>query len=321
MKKTMGFLMSTKKNEKRRALLPSQIPFIKNKSRLFFETGYGEILGYSDDEYRKQGVTVSDKKEVLAKDVICDPKIGDANYLSLLSKGQIIFGYIHAVQNRNITDIIVNSSLTAIAWEDMFDGGRHVFWRNNELAGEAAIMHAFTLYGRLPYECKIAIIGRGNVARGAYRSLASLGADIVVYNRKMEDLLRKEIGEYDILVNGVLWDTDRQDHIVSREDLQHMKKGAAIIDISCDRSGGIETSIPTTIDNPVYTVDGILHYAVDHTPSLLFHTTTKVLGEVLVKYIDDIIEDKIESNITLKNAVIIKNGEILDKRITTYQKR
>jgi N5-(carboxyethyl)ornithine synthase len=321
MMKTLGFLVSTKENEKRRALLPEQISRIKNKNYLFFERGYGEVLGFADNEYIKQGVEVLSREEILTKEVLCDPKIGDADYLPQLRDNQIIFGYIHAVQNRNITDIIVNRSLTAIAWEEMFDSGRHVFWRNNELAGEAAIMHAFTIYGILPYDCKVAIIGRGNVARGAFRILSSLGAEILVYDRKMERLLRKEIGDYDVIVNCVLWDTSRRDHIIFREDLKRMKRNSVIIDISCDKAGAIETSVPTTISDPVYSVDGILHYVVDHTPALVFHTTSKVFGDVLVRYIDDIIEGNIESNDTIKNAIIIKNGVILDKKIINFQKR
>ncbi|KUO51479.1 MAG: N(5)-(carboxyethyl)ornithine synthase [Desulfitibacter sp. BRH_c19] len=316
--KSMGFLMSTKENEKRRALLPEQISGIKNKNYLFFERGYGKALGYTDAEYIKQGANVSSKEEVITKDIICDPKIGDADYLLELRENQAIFGYVHAVHNRNITDIIVEKSLTAIAWEEMADSGRNVFWRNNELAGEAAIMHAFTIYGKMPYECKVAIIGRGNIARGAYRILSSLGADIVVYDRKMESLLRKEIADYDVIVNGVLWNTNGQEHVIYREDLKRMKKSSIIIDISCDKAGFVETSVPTTIEDPVYISGGILHYVVDHTPAIIFHTASRVFGNVLVKYIDDIIEDNIESNDTIKNAVIIKNGIIIDKQILNH---
>src|SRR5690606_3339659 len=159
------------------------------------------------------------RHEATSKDVICDPKIGDADYLSDLEAGQIIFGWIHAVQNKFITDNILKRKLTAIAWEDMYEKGRHVFWRNTELAGEAAVMHAFTLYGKAPYECNIALIGRGNVARGAYKILSSLGANVTVYDRRTQKLLREEIDNYDVIVNGVLWDVYRGDHIIYREDL------------------------------------------------------------------------------------------------------
>ena len=102
----------------------------------------------------------------------------------------------------------------------------------------------------------------------------------------MEQLFRKEISKYDVIVNAILWDTSRKDHIIYKEDLKKMKKGALIIDISCDRNGGIETCIPTTIDNPTYVIDGITHYAVDHTPSLFYKTISESLSEIMIMYID-----------------------------------
>jgi N5-(carboxyethyl)ornithine synthase len=319
--KNIGFVISTKENEKRRAILPCYLKDIKNKNSIYIETGYGDVLGYTDDDYRNVGANVVSREEALTKEIICDPKIGDANYLKALDCNQLLFGYVHAIQNESTTDIILEKSLSAIAWEDMYEEGRHVFWRNNELAGEAAVMHAFTFCGKLPYECNVAIIGKGNVARGAYRILASLGAKIQVYNRKMEKLLRKEISEFDIIVNGILWDDTRKDHIIYREDLKKMKRNAMIIDISCDRAGGIETSIPTTIEKPTYYDENVLHYVVDHTPSLVYDTASDSFGKEIVKYLDYMLEDKIDECIVLQEAFIIKDGKIIDDRINEYQNR
>jgi len=317
--KTIGFPISTKENEKRRCLIPKHIPSIKNKKSMYIETGYGNVLGFTDEDYSREGVNVITKEEVLKKDIICDPKIGDAEYLSQL-KDQIVFGWVHAVQNKNITEIMVKNKITAYAWEDMYDSGRHVFWRNNEIAGEAAIMHAYTLYGLFPYNTKVAILGRGNVARGALKILTLMGADVMVYTRKMEQLFRKEISKYDVIVNAILWDTSRKDHIIYIEDLKRMKKGALIIDISCDRNGGIETCIPTTIDNPTYVIDGITHYAVDHTPSLFYKTISESLSEIMIMYIDDLIEGNMNNDV-LNNSLIIDHGKIIDQRIILFQNR
>ena len=317
--KTIGFVISHKENEYRRALLPYDLMKVKNTSSVYIEQGYGDVVGYTDDDYRKYGVNICSRDVALRQDVICDPKIGVAEYLELLTQGQTIFGWIHAVQNKDITDKIINAGLTAITWEDMYYKGRHVFWRNNEIAGEAAIMHAYSLHGIFPYDTKVAIIGNGNTARGAYRILASLGAEIVQYNRKTEYLLREEIGNYDVIVNAVLWDTKREDHIIYKEDLKRMKRNALIIDISCDRNGGIETSIPTTIENPVYEVDGIVHYVVDHTPSLFYRTISKSLSAICSGYIDMLVEDRFDD--VLKRAVAIKSGSIVDERINLFQKR
>ena len=317
----IGFIKSDKKNEKRIALLPKDIEHIRNKEHLFFEKGYGENLGIEDSEYTNLGCKICDKHKLLSSDIqiLCDPKIGDAGYLEEISEGKIIFGWIHAVQNRDITDKIMRKKLTAYAWEDMFEKGRHVFWKNNEIAGEAATMHALLCYGILPYDSKVAIIGNGNTSRGAFRVFTQLGARVNVYTRKMENLLKEELENYDILVNTVLWDTARKDHIIYKDDLKRMKKNALIIDISCDRAGAIETSIPTNLDNPTYTVDGVMHYVVDHTPTLLYRTISKELSKEIAKYVDCLIEES--SNEILQHALIIDKGIIVDKRINQFQNR
>lgn len=315
---TIGFPISHKENERRRALIPADVRKIKYAEQLFFEEGYGCVLGYSDNDYIAHGANIAPRKDILKKNIICDPKIGDGDYIKNL-KNQTIFGWVHAVQNKDITDILISRNLTVYAWEDMFEQGRHIFFRNNEIAGEAAVLHSFQCYGEMPYNMKVALIGRGNVANGALKILTMLGADITVYTRKTEELLREELSEFDVIVNGVLWDVERKDHIIYRSDLARMKKNALIIDISCDRNGGIETCIPTSIDNPVYSIDGIMHYAVDHTPSLFFRTSTRSLSEIMVKYLPELIIGNIGE--VLKGAKIFNNGKILDERINMFQGR
>ena len=319
MKYSIGFPISHKENENRRAVIPKHICTMSNPSDLYFESGYGKILGIDDSEYEATGAHICSHEEVLTKDIICDPKVGDADYLELLHKGQAVFGWVHATQNRDITDKLIDSAVTAFAWEKMFDQGRHIFWRNNELAGEAAVMHAFQCYGRMPYETNCAVIGRGNTARGVIKVLNMLGAEVVQYDRKTEALLRKEIGLYDVIINCVLWDINRKDHIIFKEDLKRMKKNSMIVDVSCDRCGGIETSIPTTIEKPTYYVDGILHYAVDHTPALFYKTFTYNNSQIITPFLDQLIEGRLSA--TLQDCEIIKNGVIIDEEIISYQNR
>lgn len=316
--KNVGFPISQKENEKRRCLIPSDIKNIKNKEAVYIERGYGDVLGYSDEEYLNAGVNVADLHEILRKDIICDAKIGDAKYLNGL-KNQTVFGWVHAVQNKDITDILIDNKLTVYAWEDMYEDGRHVFWRNNEIAGEASIMHAYTLHGLFPYDTKVAILGKGNTARGALKILTFMGADVTIFDRKTEKLFQKELDKYDVIVNCILWDTSRKDHIIYKKDLKRMKKGSLIIDVSCDKNGGIETSVPTTMDNPLYEIDNIVHYAVDHTPSIFYKTISKSLSEVVSKYIDFLIEDNVDRILT--DALIIEKGNVIDQRINMFQRR
>lgn len=316
--KTVGFPISHKENEYRRAIVPAHLKNIEHPELLYFEKKYGEVLGIEDSEYEAFGSHIVSHDEVLLKDIICDPKIGDADYLQKLNH-QTIFGWVHATQNRDITDKLLESGLTAFAWEKMFQKGRHVFWRNNELAGEAAVMHAFQCYARMPYETKVAVIGRGNTARGAIKVLNMLGADVRQYDRRTEGLLRDELGQYDVVVNCVLWDVMRKDHIIYRDDLKCMKHNSMIIDVSCDRNGGIETSVPTTIEKPTYMVDGVLHYVVDHTPALFHKTFTWNNSEVIWKYINEL-QKGIYGEV-LNDALIIQDGKIVDSEINKYQGR
>lgn len=317
--KTIGFPISHKENEKRRTIVPDELKNFKYTDYIHIEKGYGDILGISDLEYLNVGCHIENREEILKKDIICDPKVGDAEYLEQLSLGQIIFGWVHATQNKDITDKIVKRKLTAYAWEKMFYQGRHIFWRNNELAGEAAILHAFQCYGKMPYESKVAVLGKGNTARGAVKVLNMFGANVVQYDRQTENLLKEEIWQFDVVVNCILWDVKRKDHIIYKEDLKKMKKNSMIIDISCDKNGGIETSIPTSIANPIYYVDGICHYVVDHTPSIFYKTFSFENSKVVLPYLKQLITENTSSE--LEKALIIKEGNILDQEIIEYQKK
>lgn len=318
--RTIGLPISHKENEKRRALIASDMISIEHRDHIYIEQGYGDVLGLSDEDYIRAGVHVVPRDEVLRKDVICDPKVGDADYLNELD-GQIIFGWIHAVQNKDITDKLVARKLTCFAWEDMYEEGRHCFWRNNELAGEAAVFHAYMCHGVLPFRTKAAVLGKGNTARGAIKTLNYLGAEVVQYDRRQEFLFREEISQYDVVVNAILWDTSRKDHILYADDLKRMKRNALIIDISCDRNGGIETSIPTTIDSPIYMIGGITHYVVDHTPSLFWKTATEGISVEVAKYLDLFISEKTAMSSVLTGCRIIDHGRIIDQRIVDFQNR
>ncbi|WP_084178902.1 N(5)-(carboxyethyl)ornithine synthase [Virgibacillus alimentarius] len=319
--RTVGFPLNCKENEHRQAMILQDIAKMDHKDKLFFERGYGESFAVSDKMLRNVGVHVVSREEVLKQDIICDPKAGDADYIEKLSDGQIVFGWIHAVQNKKLTDTFLSKRLTAIAWEDMHEEGRHIFWRNNEIAGEAAIMQAFTCHGKMPYDTKVALLGRGNVARGAYKILISLGADVTVYDRRTEDLFREEAGKYDVLVNAITWDVSRTDHIIYKENVKKMKQDSMIIDISCDEGLGIETSIPTTIENPTYIVDGVLHYVVDHTPSIFYKTASKSISKEVKKYLPLIMKGKEKQNDLLRPAIILDNGRIYDHKILDNQER
>lgn len=319
--KTIGFLISHKNGEGRRAILPTDLQKVTHPEQLYFERGYGDAVGCYDYEYESFGCNIVDREKIFNCDIIVDVKLGDADYLDIIPSNKMLFGWAHAVQNLDFTTNMVKNKHTVIAWEEIFEEGRYIFYRNREIAGESAIMHAFRYCGKMPYDTKVAILGNGQTAKGALRILHGLGAEVDVYGRKLEQLFKKKMFEYDVLVNCIMWDTTRKDRIIYKEDLKKMKKGTLIIDVSCDPYLEIETSHPMPIDDPVYEVDGVIHYTVDNTPAMYPITVSKVLSEGIVKYIDNLVESEIcNYPKSLFEAIVINSGEIIDERIIKFRK-
>lgn len=313
----MGFVISRKNNEKRRAILPQDLAQVQHAAQLVFEEGYGDVLGLSDEDYRAVGAQIATREEVLKCDAIVDVKLGNADYLDQLEDGKLLIGWAHAIQDIKFTDGAIAGKHTVIAWEELFEGGRYIFYRNREVAGEAAVLQAYQHCGKMPYETRVAILGNGHTAKGAMRILHGLGAEVDVYGKRLENLFKEKMVDYDVLVNCVMWDTTRTDRIIYREDLKRLKKGAMIIDVSCDPELEIETSTPTTIDDPVYTVDGVIHYAVDNTPAMFPHTITKVLSEGFAPMLDGLLEGHLSEMV--QQAIVIEEGIIKDHRIADFR--
>lgn len=316
---TMGFVRSDKLYEKRISILPEDLLQVRNCGQLYFEEGYGLDFHIKDQEYKEAGAHIVSRKEALMQDIICDTKIGEASYLNQLKEHTQLFGWIHAGADPALTELLVDKKFTCFAWEDMYENERHIFWRNNQIAGGGGVLNAMQYCGFLPYGLRAGIIGRGDTAIGAYHMLSSLGADVSIYSRKQEVLFKKELSDMDIVVMAVRWDTQRKDYLISSEDRRKMKADAIIIDISDDVDGAIEQSISTTIAAPVYHRENILTYSVCNVPSIFYKTSTRGISHAVLPYIDELVSGVTGS--TLQKALIAKDGVILDERINRQQNR
>ena len=314
---SVGFLISHKNNEKRRALMPDELEQILHRDHLVFENGYGNSLGFSDEEYAQKGVRFAPREEVLKADVLVDVKLGDADYLDQIRPETVLCGWAHSVQNLDFTSKVLRAKHTVVAWENIYEYGRYIFYRNREVAGEAAVLQAFRYCGKMPYDTKVAIIGNGQTAKGAMRVLTALGAQVDVFGRRLENTFRMMMGNYDVIVNCVLWNTDRTDRLIYREDLKKLRPGTLIIDVSCDPHLEIETSHPTTIDDPVYEVDGIIHYAVDNTPAMYPFTVTRTLSQNFARYVDPLVTGDYPQN--LIDAIDVDHGVIKNEAIRRFR--
>jgi N5-(carboxyethyl)ornithine synthase len=317
----IGFVISHKENERRRALAPRHVSALGAPETLCFEAGYGDVLGCRDDDYVAAGARVASRETAWSREVVCAIKAPTPEEHGLLSEGQILFGWIHAVQNRDVTDLMLGKHMTGIAWEEMFDRGHYLFQRNRELTGEAGVIHALLCGGRLAVGLDAAVVGYGNVGRAAARTLQALGATVTAYDIDDEERFRREFPRFDIIVISVLWDVFRSDRLLYREDLARMKPGAMIVDLSCDHEMEVETSHPTTIEDPVYVVDGITHYAVDHVPALVWKSATDSIGEALLPSLDALSSRREDDDVILRAATVVRRGVIVDERISSYQGR
>ena len=348
---------SKKENEHRVPIHPDHISAIpKNiRNQLVFETGYGESVGMSDETIASMTGGIASRHKILSKIgnvILAKPVIED---LIEIKKGGVVWGWSHCVQSTDITQISIDKELTMIAFEDMYslDGpdneNRHTFYENNELAGYCAVLHALQLKGidgRYGDDKKVLIIGFGSVSKGAIHALQGRGyTDITVYSNRsiatisnvingckyvtVEDdsssnkSLVKLINKSDIIINGILQNPNNPITFIDKDNFTKLKERTLIIDVSCDESMGFFFAKPTTFSSPMFKIDTIDYYAVDHTPTYLWDTTSRTISNAIINYLPCVIVNKgtKPQKLTIKNATSIKDGVIKNKDIISFQRR
>ncbi|WP_150468510.1 N(5)-(carboxyethyl)ornithine synthase [Francisella sp. SYW-9] len=349
---------SRKESEKRLPIHPEYLLKIPGdiRNNLVFETGYGESFGVSDEKITSLTAGVAPRLEILkniGNVILAKPLLED---LTEIKEGGTIWGWSHCVQQKDIVQIAIDKKLTIISFEAMFSFNKdqnineHVFYQNNELAGYCSVLHALQLKGidgKYGDQKKILIIGFGSVSHGAIHALQGRGyKDITICTRRSigtlanvikgckyvtvpKDIISSKkfadlINKSDIIVNGILQDPNNPIMFIKEKNLSKMKKGTLVIDVSCDKEMGFTFSCPTTFKAPMFKVGNIDYYGVDHTPTYLWETATRVISNALINYLPTLIlnkNDKSSKKKTLKNATDIKNGTIQNKEIISFQNR
>ncbi len=333
------------------------------RRRLIFERGYGEPFGVGDAELEAQFGGTASRLELLRDcDGVLLPKPVRKD-LEELREGGILWGWPHCVQQMEITRAAVERRQTLLAFEAMFTWrngvrGLHLFYRNNEMAGYCGVIHALSLMGLDGYygpALEAVVLSLGSVSRGAIQALKGLGIDdIVVYTQRPPLKVRDRVlgcrygrivrgkegvtavtesgvrrplldvlAEADVIVNGILQDTDRPLMYMHEGDERRLKRGSLIIDVSCDRGMGFPFARPTSFENPTFKVGGATYYAVDHTPSYLWRSASWEISEVVVAYLEKVMggPESWERDETLRRAIEIRDGEILNPKILSFQER
>jgi alanine dehydrogenase len=236
----------------------------------------------------------------------------------------------------------------------------HVFDRNNEMAGYCGVIHALGLNGRDGYygpASKVCVLSHGSVSRGAIHALLGRGfQNVAVYTQRPpwavhdklpgcryaqmvqeegdEDLVALEedgrrrpliesLAEADVIVNGILQDTDRPLMFLNEGEEQRLRGGALIVDVSCDLGMGFPFARPTSFEEPVFKAGDVTYYAVDHTPSYLWRSATWEVSRVVVPFLRTVMEgpESWEPNETLRRAIEIRDGVIRNPKILSFQQR
>jgi N5-(carboxyethyl)ornithine synthase len=337
------------------------------RQKLIFETGYGLPFNISDDELALQSGGVSSRASLLSDIgavIIAKPVVSD---LKTLKKGGVLWGYPHCVQQLEMTQVAIDRKLTLIAFEDMFiwkpngEMGRHTFYKNNEIAGYSAVIHALQLKGidgHYGNQRKAIIFSFGAVSRGAIYALKAHGfRDITVCIQRPDHEVREEVldVEYvrikrgepneprlkliehdgtehplidlistaEIIVNGTYQNPSDPIDFIIEEEQYSLKTGSLIIDVSCDEGMGFYFAKPTTFKNPMFKVGTIDYYAVDHTPSYFWESASRSISAALIVYLPAILSGRKswQNNATIKNAINILEGVVVKEAILRFQHR
>jgi len=311
----IGIPKENKHNEFRVAAIPSTVSVLtKNGHTVYVEHGAGVGSGFPDNEYINAGAQMAEKEEVYAKcDLLYKVKEIEPLEYDMLRKGQIIFTYLHSNAHLEMTKELLNKRVVGIAYEDVDDDDSEfpLLIPMSILAGKggfiAALYFSQSVHGgsgRLLSNItgvttpRVSIIGCGWSGVGAAELAASFGNKVTMLDvsyKAMEKAKMKLpanveflysnrenlevcLKESDIIINCILWNKTRKDHLVYRNDLHMMKQGAIIIDVACDDAGAIETCNSTTHDDPVFYEEGIMHYCVDNIPSGFSRTASVLLS-------------------------------------------
>ena len=369
-KLTLGVIGTSKKEDERRVPIhPEHLQRLPEHicRQLIFEEGYGVPFGIDDVEIAAQTGGITTRHELLAdigSVILCKPVLSD---LQELREDGILWGYPHCAQQRSITQAAIDRKLTLIAFEDMFvwsptgQAGRHTFYKNNEMAGYCAVIHALQLKGidgHYGNQRKVIIFSFGAVCRGAIYALKAHGfRDITICIRRPDHEVREEvlgahyvriqkgnenearlivvehdgtkrplsdlISESDIIINGTYQDTNNPINFVIEEEKSILRPGSLIIDVSCDEGMGFYFAKPTTFKNPMLTIGGVDYYAVDHTPSYFWESASRSISAALIVHLPTVVEgrESWKQNKTIQNAIIIDGGVIKKSSIISFQNR
>ena len=318
----IGIPKEIKNNENRVGMTPSGVKeLVKHGHKVYVQHTAGEGSGFADDEYVKAGAEILPTIEATyaAADMIVKVKEPIEPEYKLVKKGQLLFTYFHFASDRELTVAMLESGATCIAYETVVgpQGGLPLLIPMSEVAGRMSVQEGCrflekpqggrgVLLGGVPgvKPAKVLVLGGGVVGRNAALMAAGLGADVTITDISLPTLrhlaevmpknvktlfssrhnIEQELPSTDLVIGSVLIPGAKAPKLITADMLPLMRKGSVIVDVAIDQGGCFETSHATTHSDPVYEVDGIIHYAVANIPGAVPYTSTLALTNATLPY-------------------------------------
>ncbi|RFC46319.1 MAG: alanine dehydrogenase [Verrucomicrobia bacterium] len=317
----VGVPKEIKEQENRVAMVPSGVAqLVRSGIEVVVESGAGKGADYQDREYAEAGAkVVATHEEVFSEaGLIVKVKEPLPSELPLLRREHLLFTYLHLAASRPLTESLLQSGCTAIAYETVSLGGRlPLLEPMSEVAGRMSVLvGAFflakhsggrgTLLGGVPgvLPGRVVILGGGTCGINAAKVATGIGAETIILEidhdrmRFLDDTLEAAQTLYsseaalldllprtDLLIGAVLVPGSKAPKLVTREMLRAMRDGTVVVDIAVDQGGCVETTRPTTHQNPVFTEEGVIHYCVANMPGAYARTSTQALTNVTFRYV------------------------------------
>ena len=349
----IGIPKEIKNNENRVGMTPDGVAeLVKHGHEVFVQHTAGEGSGFADAAYEKVGAKILPTIEAVydVAEMIIKVKEPIKPEYPLLKHGQLVFTYFHLACDLELTEAMVKSGAVCLAYETVQTADKRLplLVPMSEVAGRmASINGAYYLQktkggkGKLMSgvpgvkPAKVLVLGGGIVGEAAARMAAGMGAEVFITDISLPRLrqldaelpanvhtlystehnIRKELKDVDIVVGSVLVPGDKAPHLITRDMLKEMEPGTVLVDVAIDQGGCFETSHPTTHSDPVYEVDGIVHYAVANIPGAVPNTSTAALTNATLKYALAL-ADKGWKKACREDAALYKGLNVVEGKIT-----
>lgn len=348
----IGVPKEVKVAESRVGLTPSAVQALVGRGHsVFVETQAGVSIGFTDDQFQNAGATIANCAQEVFEfaDLVVKVKEPQSSEIKMLKSDHILFTYLHLAASRDLTEGLLNSGCTAIAYETVRDSDSRLplLMPMSQVAGRMAAQVAAEclmlprggsgrLMGGVPgvAPARVTILGGGVVGTEAAKMAVGLGADVTIIDASLKRLAQLDdqfagrlktqaaiqevvdelVAQSDVVIGAVLVPGAQAPKLIRKEQLVDMIDGSVLVDVAIDQGGCFETSEPTTHSDPTYVVDGVLHYCVANMPGAFARTSTEALVSATLPYIVDLADygmDALDANEGFKKGLSIHNGRVV----------